>query len=287
MFLTSVLLCNRFGVACACTHPLDLTKVRLQTAEHSPGAPSPSMYTVIRTAISESGYRSLYTGLSASIFRQMTTTLTRLGAYEKIKETLLANGPPSHAQLLLAAMIAGGIGGVVGNPADILFVRIISDSMKPPAQRYNYSSVSSGLMSILRTEGFKGLTRGMDANTASQVGSYDFVKTHLLARPLPLTDYQFRDNILCHVASSTLAGTIATTITSPADVLRARLMAVTSNKSSIEVLRQALREEGPKFLLKGWTPAFIRLGPNTVLMFVFFEQFKRTWRTLFPVDSRA
>ena len=45
----------------------------------------------------------------------------------------------------------------------------------------------------------------------------------------------------------------------------------TSNKSSLEVLRQALREEGPKFLLKGWTPAFIRLGPNTVLLFVFFE----------------
>lgn len=25
------------------------------------------------------------------------------------------------------------------------------------------------------------------------------------------------------------------------------------------------------FLFKGWTPAFVRLGPNTVLMFVFFE----------------
>lgn len=25
------------------------------------------------------------------------------------------------------------------------------------------------------------------------------------------------------------------------------------------------------FMFKGWTPAFMRLGPNTVLMFVFFE----------------
>ena len=39
----------------------------------------------------------------------------------------------------------------------------------------------------------------------------------------------------------------------------------------IQVLTIALREEGPRFLFKGWTPAFIRLGPNTVLMFVFFE----------------
>ena len=77
-------------------------------------------------------------------------------------------------------------------------------------------------------------------------------------------------------------------ITAPADVLRARLMSAvrlpiftryfprslaiqTSQKSSIQVLRQALRDEGPRFLFKGWTPAFVRLGPNTVLMFIFFE----------------
>lgn len=39
----------------------------------------------------------------------------------------------------------------------------------------------------------------------------------------------------------------------------------------VEVLLNSLKNEGPLFLLKGWTPAFIRLGPNTVLMFVFFE----------------
>lgn len=68
----------------------------------------------------------------------------------------------------------------------------------------------------------------------------------------------------------------------------------------LQVLTTALREEGPRFLFKGWTPAFIRLGPNTVLMFVFFEvravcrirlisqliiavqQLKKGWRTLFP-----
>lgn len=50
-----------------------------------------------------------------------------------------------------------------------------------------------------------------------------------------------------------------------------------SSHSSLEVLKQSLREEGPRFLFKGWTPAFIRLGPNTVFMFVFFEV-----RALFP-----
>ena len=39
----------------------------------------------------------------------------------------------------------------------------------------------------------------------------------------------------------------------------------------ITILKESLAAEGPRFLFKGWTPAFIRLGPNTVLLFVFLE----------------
>ena len=38
-----------------------------------------------------------------------------------------------------------------------------------------------------------------------------------------------------------------------------------------EILRESLQKEGPRFLFKGWTPAFMRLGPNTILLFVFME----------------
>lgn len=89
----------------------------MQTAQHLPGTPPPSMFTVLRTSVAESGFLSLYTGLSAAILRQMTYTLIRFGVYEKIKEALSVHGPPSTGQLLLAAMVAGGIGGMVGNPA--------------------------------------------------------------------------------------------------------------------------------------------------------------------------
>ena len=44
-----------------------------------------------------------------------------------------------------------------------------------------------------------------------------------------------------------------------------------SDASFIKVLVNSFRAEGPRFLFKGWTPAFIRLGPNTVLLFVFLE----------------
>lgn len=39
----------------------------------------------------------------------------------------------------------------------------------------------------------------------------------------------------------------------------------------VPILVKSFREEGVSFLFKGWTPAFIRLAPNTVLLFVFYE----------------
>lgn len=72
---------------------------------------------MIRASVAESGFRSLYTGLTASLMRQMSYSLVRLGSYEEMKARLSVNGPPSTAHLLLASCLAGGLGGIAGNPA--------------------------------------------------------------------------------------------------------------------------------------------------------------------------
>lgn len=77
----------------------------------------PSTISVIRSSIAQSGFRSLYTGLSASILRQMTYSLVRLGSYEEMKKRLKDTGHTSTLNLLLVASLAGGVGGVAGNPA--------------------------------------------------------------------------------------------------------------------------------------------------------------------------
>lgn len=43
----------------------------------------------------------------------------------------------------------------------------------------------------------------------------------------------------------------------------------------MNILTTGLKNEGPGFLMKGWTPAWLRLAPNTVLMFIFMEQLQR------------
>ncbi|KAI0028280.1 dicarboxylic acid transporter [Vararia minispora EC-137] len=277
------------SLAASCTHPLDLTRVRMQTYKSPSGKPV-SIFHVFRMTFAESGIRALYQGLTASIFRQMTYSLVRLGSYESIKYHLSADGGrPSSGKLLLAAMAAGGLGGVAGNPADILLVRMTTDSLRLPELRYNYSNVFTGFVSLVRTEGAQGLCRGLGTNTfravlmnASQVASYDYFKTTLLHNHIPFINYQFKDGFLLHSFASLCAGTVATTVCAPADVLKSRLMSHSEGLSAVEIFRTSLRDEGPRFLFKGWTPAFIRLGPNTVLLFVFLEQLKKAWDGFAP-----
>jgi len=259
----------------------------MQTIKPVPGAKPPTMFFVLRKSFVQQGFRGVYTGLSASLLRSMTYTLVRIGTYEEMKAQLSRNGKPSSAQLLTAATLAGGLGGIVGNPADILVVRMTSDVIKPQEQRFNYSNALTGLVSLSREESIKGMARGLGTNTvramlmnASQVGSYDLFKSALLHKTIPIINYELKDSLALHTLSSLLAGTFATTICSPADVLRTRVMTSASNDTVLHILRTSLQKEGPRFLFKGWTPAFTRLGPNTVLLFVFFEQLKKGWSAL-------
>ena len=89
----------------------------MQTLDVIASSKRPSTASVISTSISQSGFRSLYTGLSASLMRQMSYSMVRLGVYEEMKSQLSKDGPPSNVDLLLAAILAGGLGGIAGNPA--------------------------------------------------------------------------------------------------------------------------------------------------------------------------
>lgn len=86
---------------------------------------------------------------------------------------------------------------------------------------------------------------------------YDFFKDGLLS-----SGY-FHEGTPLHVAASALAGTVATTVCSPADVIKARVMNANGTQGNlIAKLTKTLKTEGVGFLFRGWTPAWIRLSPN-------------------------
>lgn len=260
------------AMAASITHPLDLTKVRMQAAHDA--SMLHSMATTVRTA----GVFGLWDGITGTLLRQLSYSLVRFAAYEDFKKRLVAHSgsdkPPSKPQLALAGALAGAAGGLVGNPADVILVRMQGDAARPVAERYGYRNCLDGLWKIVRNEGPAALARGWAPNVvraslmnASQLGSYDVVKAALL-------NAGFKDDIRCHTAASFAAGTIATTVCSPADVIKSRIMNASGSTSPLRAIGHALATEGPRFVFRGWLPAWTRLQPTTMLTFVFLERLR-------------
>lgn len=222
--------------------------------------------------VKHNGIRGLYNGLSASLLRQITYSTTRFGIYEEMKSRFSSKKtdpttgkpkPPSLPLLIAMASTSGFIGGIAGNAADVLNVRMQHDAALPAGQRRNYAHAGDGLVRMVREEGAASLFRGVWPNsaraaamTASQLASYDVFKRTMLR----LTPMQ--DNLATHFSASFLAGVVAATVTSPIDVIKTRVMSATGGDVGVVgVLREVYAKEGMRWMFKGWVPSFLRLGP--------------------------
>uniref|UniRef100_A0A8P4KIS7 Solute carrier family 25 member 10b n=1 Tax=Dicentrarchus labrax TaxID=13489 RepID=A0A8P4KIS7_DICLA len=230
------------GAAC-CTHPLDLIKVHLQTQQEV----KKRMMGMAIHVVKSDGVLALYNGLSASLCRQMSYSLTRFAIYETVRDMMgsSSQGPMPFYQKVLLGAFGGFTGGFVGTPADMV----------------------NGMRRL-----FSGATMASSRGamvTVGQLACYDQAKQLVLGTGI------MGDNILTHFLSSFIAGGCATFLCQPLDVLKTRLM---SSKGEYTGVTHCLRETaklGPMAFYKGLVPAGIRLIPHTVLTFIFLEQLKK------------
>ncbi|XP_076003865.1 mitochondrial dicarboxylate carrier [Genypterus blacodes] len=263
------------GAAC-CTHPLDLVKVHLQTQQEV----KKRMVGMAVHVVKSDGLLALYSGLSASLCRQMSYSLTRFAIYETVRDMMGSTnkGPMPFYQKVLLGAFGGFTGGFVGTPADMVNVRMQNDVKLPPELRRNYKHAIDGLFRVFREEGvrrlFSGATMASSRGalvTVGQLACYD------QAKQLVLGTGMMGDNIFTHFLSSFIAGGCATILCQPLDVLKTRLM---SSQGEYTGVAHCLRETarlGPSAFYKGLVPAGIRLVPHTVLTFILLEQLKQNF----------
>ncbi|NXA04142.1 DIC protein, partial [Sapayoa aenigma] len=229
---------------------------------------------VIRT----DGFLALYNGLSASLCRQMTYSLTRFGIYETAKNYLGqgSQGPPPFYQKVLLAAAGGFTGGFVGTPADMVNVRSPQALTLSPLAPSSYSHALDGMYRVLREEGLKKLFSGATVAsfrgalvTIGQLSCYDQAKQLVLATGL------LSDNIFTHFLSSFIAGGCATFLCQPLDVLKTRLMNSHGEYKGVVHCAVETAKLGPLAFYKGFVPAAVRLVPQTILTFVFLEQLRK------------
>ncbi|KAK4664243.1 uncharacterized protein QC763_503850 [Podospora pseudopauciseta] len=294
------------SMAVCFTHPLDLTKYRMQVLHTR----APMLSTLYRFAVRD-GIPSLWSGLSASVLRQSTYSTARFGLYTILSRQMQkrsSGAKPSTTSTIACAGVAGGLAGVVGNPTEVVLVRMCADAAKPPAERFLYSDAVTALVRIAREEGVKVFGRGLSANIVRSVLMSELstpdnahklfadleqdvsqIAPYAAAKKTILTRTRLKDDIRTHALASLFAGTAATTACAPADVLKSRIQSATKGSTVLQVARDGLRQEGPMFLMKGWTPAWLRLTPHTVLTFVIMEKLSElvSMTAATPVPARA
>ncbi|TGZ48478.1 hypothetical protein CRM22_010975 [Opisthorchis felineus] len=287
------------GMAAGVTHPLDLVKVHMQT----PGAKNPTFLRVAIRVVQSDGLLALYNGISASLLRQATYSLPRFGLYEMYKNAVGPNRKITFHEQLAVAGGSGFIGGLCGQPADLVNVRMQNDMKRPPAERRNYKHCFDGLLQVYRHGGIAELYAGVSMMagrsalmTVGQAVGYDQWKAFLL-----WTGY-FQDDPSTHMFAGVGAAAAAVVLTQPFDVMKTRmqnapkghysgLLAVAkdlltgqsqpSGSTPVSTLSRIL---GFTAFFKGITPAFIRIGPHTILLFVFKEQLTKYFGFKKPVQ---
>mmetsp|Transcript_9886 Transcript_9886/g.36199 ORF Transcript_9886/g.36199 Transcript_9886/m.36199 type:complete len:304 (-) Transcript_9886:86-997(-) len=265
--------------AAASTHPLDTLKVRMQLSGQGL-SPLQVFTNIARTE----GLNGLYTGLSASMTRQLVYSGTRFMAYDAMKDILQTPGEknlPAYKKVI-AGCSAGAIGATVGNPADLALVRMQADGKLPEHLRRNYRGISDVILRTVRQEGPLSLWRGCGPTvnramivTTSQLATYDQAKELLInfgADPHATST---------HLTASITSGIVASCVSNPVDLAKTRLMSMQPlpdgsmpYKGMFDVMQKMVAEEGVFSLWKGLAPTMARQCPFVIMMFLMQERIK-------------
>lgn len=250
------------------THPIDVVKVRFQVADK--GSARADSFSISRFVsywpdlYRREGRTPFFSGIGAAACRAATYGAARIGLCDPLE---LWTGSRSGG-----AMLAGVLATVVGNPFEVLKVRL---QAKPSETQ----SVPRALQAMIRDEGVQVLARGFHwaalrsaLLTASQVVPYAKAKALLTGSGL-------QDGPLCHGLASAAAGVVTTTATAPVDVLKTRVMSKTSSGSFSSPMGM-FAQEGIFVFFRGWLANYVRIGPQTLFIFLFYEQTKPLVRRL-------
>ena len=107
---------------------------------------------------------------------------------------------------------------------------------------------------------------------AAELGTYDEAKSRLA----PVVG----DNALAHIGASGIAGVASACTSTPADVVKTRLMNVAGGAGDrqyagvVDALRTIVRDEGVGALYKGFTPIVVRKVLWCSMFFVTYEQLR-------------
>ena len=279
-------------IAEALTLPFDTIKVRLQLVDKK------DRLNALSILLSE-GRGAMFHGLDAALIRQILYGSLRFGFYPPLKSSIFFYmGDERLAGRLLAGLLAGGISSGLCNPTDLIKIRMQGQgqakiiktddspktSIKKASQSLKYRNAYQAFSSILKDEGIKGFYKGViptmlraSVLAAAELATYDVLKeTISIFLKMDTT------SVVVHIITAFISSIISCFVSCPFDMVRSRIMnqPIEDGKgmlynSTIDCFIKSIRKEGIFVIFSGFWAFFMRLGPNTVLTFMFLEFFRK------------
>jgi len=268
--------------ATCCIQPIDMVKVRIQLQT---GQVNANPVNIAATMLRTEGVTIFYRGLSAAVFRQLTYGMTRLGVFRTLTNRYTPAGKTAADIDFLTkvgcSLTAGGIGALVGTPAEVALIRMQADTVCPVAERRGYKNVVDALLRIGREEGLNGfftgatptIVRGLSINLGMLM-TYDTYKKWN-------SSWAGEGTQSNRFFSGFLSGWTAATVSLPFDFIKTRLQkqaplpdGTMPYKGVLDCMRKVAAEEGIGAFYQGYFTFVVRIAPHIMLTWVFMDNVK-------------
>ncbi|XP_012877749.1 PREDICTED: solute carrier family 25 member 34 isoform X1 [Dipodomys ordii] len=279
-------------LACVFTNPLEVVKTRLQLqGELQAQGTYPRLYrgfvaSVVAVARAD-GLWGLQKGLAAGLLYQGLMNGVRFYCYSLACQAGLAQQPGGT---VVAGAVAGALGAFVGSPAYLVKTQLQAQSVATVVvgHQHQHQSVLGALETIWRQQGLMGLWRGVGgAVPRVMVGSAAQLATFASAKAWVQEKQWFlEDSWLEALAGGMISSVAVVAVMTPFDVVSTRLYNQPVDgagrgelyKGLADCLVKTCRQEGPLALYKGLGPAYLRLGPHTILSMLFWDELRKLAR---------
>lgn len=242
------------------------------------------------------GYRALFKGLGPNLIGVVPARAINFWAYgngKRVISSTFFNGEENSLVHLLSAASAGIMTGTATNPIWLVKTRLQLDKQHAGAagQGRQYKNALDCVRQTVRTEGIRGLYRGLSASylgvseSTLQWVLYERAKRSLARRSLDLEKSgrtpTLWDQAVQWGGQLTAAGGakfFAALITYPHEVVRTRLRQAPVDargnvkyKGLLNCFVTVFREEGMPALYGGLVPHMLRVVPSAAIMFGVYE----------------
>jgi len=244
--------------------------------------------------LAEEGFLAVWgTALPASLLREALAIGTRIGAYPLVRDSIstvnsgAGGGDSGVGSKFTAGVVLGAISGLLASPCDLVRIRVQASAGnidangvlttglragQPQEFRHTFHAVSS----LVSQEGVSAFFRGVGVNVVrSMCMTVGTVPVYEHTKHLAKSRLQFEDSPSLHFGAGVVTGLVGTTVTAPADVMRTRVMSTAEGMSVVGAASSVLRDHGPFGFFRGWTPAYIRIGPLFFFMPALIEQVRK------------